>query len=1013
MSICDRLRCFLVVLGLMAGVIAEDVYVVPAEAQPVAFRFPAVVDLDRGKAAMLLPTCRDLVAVAVVMPGAAVEVGDVLIAFASEISRIRARAGLLTMVEAEGEAIRREQELVRDHQGLLSEQAALEQDLLVAEANLAAARAVDSQRLQVLSAEVELATDELAASRRAFELAQVRSSAGTLEVDALRAVQRQVDRAADALCAKQAERERAAVAADALTVQRQAARVDALRAKLGVKSDATIDPAAGIRGRIAAQEANQKRERRQASDKRDEVQRDLHTQERDGWDHTPVQSITIAGPKALSVVFAPPGTAIPAPALGAGIEAFDAERGWGWTAGAPRVFARSGRQPGPTLALVRGLATWSVSVPDGSYTVAITLGDNVDWDGAVVHLAGGGAIHGIFAARRLDPRKTVTANGTITVTGGRLDVIFGDATGKALRAPVAGTALPREFIVAGWKPGWMQDPAAFVAGPEALRLRARVHQTLANLLVLPGAPMEAAADPVTRLRAALAVSSVSFTSASGLRGQAQVMGVSTRPEPLSLRSDDDPQNSLDRIGNEALLALTPADAARLHLGEEVMITATLTSPSGTTVLPAHMVAVSGDRCHVQEVGAAARAVDGLRVGDDWIVAEVIAPGTHLVPPRIDVDAAGPRSVPGEVVAGTAVQIVATQAGGRIATLIEEGSEVKLGQVVATLYNPWMEERREQSDRQKAKARESYSNAAESRRVANERAAAAQREQAASEAVARVDVGLARLDEPLSLLLAEQAAASARQAADDATATLSRAEAQAAVDPLRLPGARSAAAHALLVARQADLQLVKSQRNTDWFAILSAEGAWRDAAAEVAGREADLQLARADEKVSALQAELRLQQAMQGNRWEQSFLKGREIKAPSAGRIFYRNSWDERTNRDAKFERDFWLWRGMTLADVLDMDHLAFTADVPEDAFAHVRAGAAVELVFSQFNHRRIAGTIRELGRALLVPRDGDDQADATTSVTHRRLITVTVDFAPPADLRERMVPGTKGTLVLP
>jgi hypothetical protein len=175
----------------------------------------------------------------------------------------------------------------------------------------------------------------------------------------------------------------------------------------------------------------------------------------------------------------------------------------------------------------------------------------------------------------------------------------------------------------------------------------------------------------------------------------------------------------------------------------------------------------------------------------------------------------------------------------------------------------------------------------------------------------------------------------------------------------------------------------------------------------------MQLARADEKVSALQAELKLQQAMQGKGWEQNFLKGREIRAPVAGRLFYRNGWDDRTNRDAKFEKDFWMWRGMTLADVLDMDHLAFTAEVPEDAFDRVRAGAVVELVFPQFNHRRMPGTIRELGRALLVPRDGDDQADPSTSVARRRLIPVTIDFAPPADLRDRMVPGTKGSLVLP
>lgn len=1008
MSICRRVSLTLFTVACLAG---EDLYVVPERAQPVVLSFPAVVDLERGSAVMLMPTSRELVAQSVVLPGTRVEIGDPVITFAAEISRKRATVARLALVEAEREARRRELELEREHQALLSEQAGLEQELLVAEAELTAAHAVDGQQLQVLAAEVALADAELAAARRALALAQVRAQAGTLEVDALRAVQRTVDRAVDALTVAQLEHQRAATAAQALTVQRRAARVASLRAKLGLRDDGTPDPAAGIRGRIAAQQTSQQRERRQAKDKHDEAERELHLHERDGWDHTPVQSLVLSGASQRKIFFAPAELPNPAMAERVGDEPFTLARGWGWSVGKPLIITRPGR---PGLALVRGQAVWSALVPDGLYTITVTVGDAVDWDGAMIQLVGGGAPQGCFAARRLEPRQTVTASGSITVRGGRLDVVFGGLEAKALRAPVAGIAMPREWIIPGWKPGWMQDPAAFVVGPEAVRLRARVHQTLAPLLMTPSASSAVTgSDPLATLRTNLAVSEVSFTSPGGVQGRAKVAAISTRPEPLSLRSDDQPRSTLDRIGNEVLFTPVLADAARVRLGEQVTISVVLTLPPESTVLPAHLVTALNDRSHIQPAGGALQAVMALRVADHWIVAKSIPAGTRLVPPQVTADARGPRSVPGEVVAGIAVPVMAANTAGRLASLIAEGSEVKAGQMVATLYNPWMEERREESERKRAKANDSFRNAAEARRVAAQRAAAAQREQAAAEQLAYIDLGLARLDQPLPLLRASQTLASARQAVADTTSTLARAEAQAASDPQRLAAARSAASIATLAARRAELEMVATQRRVDWFAIRSAEWTWHDAAAEVAGREADLHLARVEEQVSALQAELRLQQAMQGSRWERNFLAGREILAPAAGRLFYRNGRDDRTGQSGKFEQDFWIWHGMTLADILDMDHLAFAAEVPEDAFARMQVGAAVELVFAQFNHRRISGTIRELGQALLTARDRDDQADASTPVARLRLIPVSIDFTPPADLRQRLVPGTKGVLVLP
>ena len=158
--------------------------------------------------------------------------------------------------------------------------------------------------------------------------------------------------------------------------------------------------------------------------------------------------------------------------------------------------------------------------------------------------------------------------------------------------------------------------------------------------------------------------------------------------------------------------------------------------------------------------------------------------------------------------------------------------------------------------------------------------------------------------------------------------------------------------------------------------------------------------------------LRLAQAMQGNRWEQRFREGREVMAPASGRLFYRTGWNDQTNREEKFQKDFWLWRGMTVADILDMDHLSFSAEVPEDEYPGLTVGAEVEVVFPRFNHRRIAAKLSEISPHFAVPRDVDRAELGTQPVARRRVVRISVTFTTPPDLRARLVPGTKGMLVL-
>jgi len=1035
-----------ITLVILGSAVAAEEWTVPAVPEPVSFAVEAVVDMDRGKVAMLLPTARDLVATRVVPPGWVVAPGDALIAFSAAMHQRRARERALDLVVAQRQLKKRELELATEAADLRSERDRLGDELAVAEAALATLRAGDPGRVALLRGEVALAEAVQARAERDLASARERAAAGALAAVDLERAAAQAARAR--VAGENARADLAqAEAGDPLGERRLHARIAGIKAKLGLDGEGRPDSFAGINGRIAAQEAGQRRELRSAQERREQTERELHQAERDGWDHVPLQRLVIAGPQAHTFVFGPAEVPAPEGAQRAAAEPFTAERGWGWTSGSPLPLARTGggggggrpggaRPPGAgmaahpdgagakpvraaggpqTLVLARGRAVFRVALPDGHYTVTVSVGDQVDWDGVVVrHATAAGEGAACIVARRLDPRRTQEGSVAVDVTGGWLDLVLGDGDDKALRAPVAGIAMPREAIGTGWKPGWLQDPAVFVIGPEALRLRARVHQDLAPLLAEPTTAAAAAdEDPVDAVRRAAATATVTAAIPSGGSFVATLVTLSSQPVGLRLRADDGWGGPLDLLGNEALFAIPATIAPGLRLGERLACRATLTLPPGACAVPVHLVAVEGDRSWIQVSGEAPRAVPAFRIGPRWVVCVALPAGTRLVPPRLP-PASGEdgRSYPGAVAAWKSVPVTVIKAGGRIQDLLKEGSEVSAGQVLVTLYNPWMEERKDESEREKAKAVESFRLAADQRRVKNQQVAGASREQGASEAIARLDRDLAGDVDPLPLARATSAAALADDEATRALALRERATALADLDPARLAAAGDAAAAALVAQRRAQLSLVAARRGLDWLALRLAEGAWRDAGNQLAGREDDLLLARSEEQVQALNADLRLAQAMQGSRWEQRFREGREVPSPAAGRLFYRTGWNDQTNTVGKFEKDFWLWRGMTVADILDMEHLAFTAEVPEDEYPGLSVGTKVEVVFPRFNHRRVPAELSEVSPNFSAPGDIDRSELGTQPVARRRVVRVTVTFTTPPDLRTRLVPGAKGVLVL-
>lgn len=987
---------------------AAEGWTVSERVETIPFDFPAVVDIDRSATMMLLPTTRDLVATTVIAHGTPVQRGDVVIAFDSSAhrKRVEQRQGELTVALAEAKL--RELRLASDRQGIEDERQSLRGDLAVAEAALAQAGRVDADEVALMTAERDRATIERGRLLRLAQRAERAQRAGEITGDELARRQQDLIAGEEALRLAQADLDALLNADQRLLAERRRLRVEDLRVRLGIDAEGKPVSGAGITGRIEALEAQQRRDLRQLSERRDRAERELHESVRDAWDHAPLRRLTIG---ARTLRFAAAGLRPAAGEIVVGDDTYAADRGLGFTAvsGVLTPVLRRGRRGPPSGAvIIRGRAEFRLDVDPGAHELVVELGDDRDWDGAVMTVVDADGERPVVVERRIEANRPHVVTVPVRLAASPLLLRFGDAQDKALRAPASGIALPREWIEPGWKVGWTRDPAAFVAGPGSVRLRAVLHQDLARLLRTTADETPASdADLAERL----ATASVRWRSPTGLAGEATVANVVRLAVPLSLRADANDDGPLDRLGNEVILGVGEAtDPAVLRPGGSVVVTVAIPVPMGCTVVPAHLVGRSGEQWYLQVAGAVPRSCQAVRVDGHYIVDIDLAPGTRLVPVDLAVADATETRFTGEVVAGRSSPVTSLSASGRIAEMLPDGSRVAVGERVVGLYSPWVEERREENARRREQAMQAHEEAGETRRVAAERAAVEHRGQIVAERLARIDAELAREVDPLTVEQAQVGLERARAQDELARAILVRA--QQLGDPQRLETALRSAERASIDLRRAELALASARQSLSWLAGLEAELLWRDAVTDLGGREQDLHQARIQEKAASLRAELNLAQALQGSRWERQFEEGKDLFSPVAGRLFYRKGWDDRTNREATFQRDFWVWRGMTVADVLDTSHLAFEVDLPESRVLDLRVGTELAIILTRFDHRRLQATVESVGRAVLPARD-DDPTGVEHRIGLRRVVRVRCAFTVPEELRDRLIPGTKGELELP
>lgn len=1020
--------CF---LATSVHLMAQDHWQVPAVPLPLEISFAGEVVPDTARRETLLPYSTKCSIAWLAMPGGRVEAGDPIVVFdtapiAVGIPDLDARVTVA------------ERTLARDVLAQQNAMAALEDirgelevELQVEDATIAALMHPEPARLALLKSMVEQIDRQVQDLERQVRRLEPLHEAGLVSGVEMQDRRDRLTRLRFNRRGPQAEFDRFNAGPDAVQLAFRQSKRAAILAKLGRDDQGRVLPQAGILARIAALQAQGEREKATNRLELEQARRNRHRAERDVRDHTPLQGIEIqslaAGAAVRRWTFAPVGTPpVPDWTMDHGA-CFDAQRGHGWAHDMTSRFVSRHQKPelGAGIALLSDRAAWRVALPDGEYRITLTLGDEREWDGAVARLRlKNRDLPAFYVAKRIEAKQRRTAATVAMVQGGFLELVFGGAEGKALRAPRDGVVTIPSWIRLGAKVVEDDWPVAYFNDPRQFQVRGRVLQSLGGFLapkLIAGPSPALNLDPqavsriatLTALRAWSATNEAQIVTRDGRCFSAAVVQRSSQAVTANATTDWGRADPLDRIANEVLLQPPEDQARHLVFGEQVTVQARPRLGTGMTVVPSWLVARRDGRCWIRRAGMPAEEVVGMSAGGRVALSVTLAPGTRLEPASAPVaDTATVPSFPGEVVADLRTPITVPYYWGRIADMAEEGSTVTAGQVVIRLVNPELERSREDRQQEKSATRERYLLSNDKRRVQTLEGEEKVRLQRVDEVVSRVEVVKTQQRDPVA-----EARAAARF--DDAGVARSMAErrqsalaATLGTPPAKIATAQRQEQQAACDARSAAIAQASAQRSVDWLAHQSALSTWDEARSLLDLREGRMLLAARQEQIAAQTAALGLTAALDRNREERIFENIRQLRTPVGGRIFFLTGWDDQTGGPAKFRHDMVVWGGVTVAEVLDLSRLRVRCELPEDRLNRVKPGQALTVVLPQLGGRRIVGTVSEVGRCLLPPREA--AADRGTGrVIAERAFTVTVAFQPPADLKDVLIPGTKAMVEVP
>lgn len=1045
MSICDLaqgLRPYTARRGPLTGVQPTILLCALALAAPaVEVVATGTVVIDSGATVPVNAPAKDLVIAWQQPEGAVVRPGDVLLRFDTTLVERRLidrrRAAKIAVIEHERLVAARAAEVA----GLEADRRKLRADLATVRAAIALAVERDPQQVELLRADLRAAQLAAGIAEREAERTRAERSQGRISTAAAETA----DRAA--VAARQAiAKPELALALDEhpaqTPVELAALRLKAedLAIRLGQRPDGSEDPAAGSGARIAAARAQGEADLALRRIDLERSQADLKEAERDVLDRTPLIAIEVAVPGSETPVarvgFAPGSRAVAAGwTLDSGA-IYAAGRGWDRAltaeemcfrepAPAPVSAARaapaSGERPrgerrrngagggrpfSGGLALVSGPAQWSLALPNGRYAVTVALGDDRSWDGAAVRVED----QPLALPPRLEPGRR-EFHIEVAVVDGRLDLRIGDGETKAVRAEKEGTLVLQGHARVGFR---VNDPSwslGFLAGAESRVIDLLVPQELASVLA-PGRQPGAASAPLAER---ITLADVALRRRDGSRMAATVLSVGAQ----NVRNERGQRawnagNPADAIAREVRLRPEATAAARLVQGETVDVTFSFTLPPGTTALPPHLVRIDSDGAVIRRRGAAAdQLVEAVRLGSvTTVAAEVAAEG--LVPPsrRAGPQADGQGRFRGEVIPGARTRVSLTWIWGRVESLVEDGSQVKAGDILLSVYNPQMEADRERIERDRRGAVQRVLAAAERRRQDLTRALADHATRRIAEATARLRLRRQLDDDPLGRETAASAFRQAEAGAVAATARRQRLAALSGPDANEVAQAEYALALAGLARERAALAGAAWELRLGWLAGRDLAAIWLETVEALARRDAELAEAAVQERINTLADRLAMERAVEGDWWQRNFATKRNLAAPVPGRILFQTGWNDQTQRSEKIGREFPVWGGMTVAEIVDEQTLRFATELPEDRFPGLAQGAACEIEFEAAPGRPVPARLSEMGRAFLIPRDRL-VGDAADTVSNRRAFSAVVSFTPPDDLRRRLSTGAKGWIRLP
>jgi len=955
--------------------------------------------------------------------GAVLRKGDPIYAYTTETRCHELPIKELELLCAEREIAGQFLTLERELADLLTEHRALEDELAVSTAALGSLVHVDEM-------EVELLRRELERERQNIETRRNRRDSQRALYNAGNASQRDVDAAEIALrraelkgIGAEVEWRDAARKVDLLGIQLKELEIEDLRARLG-----TRDGNNGMVAKVKALEAKLDGQREQLRTTHEKAEFELHRERMVCYDHVPLGYVELRGPdrKSRRISFQPATAPVPAGWQADTGVVYSAERGYGWQVGREDwMNVREGTNTSATVAIVRNQATWRCAVATGGCDVVIGIGDDREWHGLLVRAND----EVVFVDNKLEKNDYRKVELTLPADASELVLQFGGPHALTGRAEIDGVLKTQPWSpnaggkAHGWSVSW---PALYLMQPEKYFVEARVPREWTGFFLPPAATNDVAAKPAEMasmtpdtLQNLVAARTVAVVTPTGLALTGTVHEVGTEPVQLSFA----PQTYRDEAARVrstgqargVKIRLAPQEAARLQIGARVRVQALIDVPDEVPSVPSQFVQHRDGRDFASTVaGANETRLEGLRVADVFMVTAGLQGGDRVrVPVAGESDGTDNTAFEGEVIPGEHTVLGGPgRIWGRIKSLIPDGSFVEEGDWIMTLYDPFLDEHKKSKVHDKKLAQQRYLQMAEERRLKSITADLEHQAKVMRERIDRIKVRAIADVQPVKEAQAANAYRSASIALDAAQGVAGAMRASEAYTP---PSIRASERQASLrrVARDRQrLAYVRVLRGVDWVKQAEAAAEWNNARRELGIRDRVLNLARQEEESARITARLQLEADLKQNAYEKLFELLKVVYAPARGRLFYKSGYSWVKEGMDKFGEGSEVWGGRPFGLILDMNRLALVAELPENMYHRVHHGMKAAVRFDHLNRLEVPATIQEVGRAFHMQKKTHGDKLADESISNDKYFEVTVAFSPPKHFQDRLMPGTRGQLVI-